>query len=125
MRMLLDEAAAAAAKGDPQRFDELVGRVLVEGQPSIGGSSHETRMDLLRVAISFFMVLGLFGIVAAAAFHQASANASQYVSLMSGLAGIALGWLFGTGAAGSLRRSTEGAVSRGNAARPRRGAARS
>jgi hypothetical protein len=54
-------------------------------------------MDLLRVGISFVMILGLFGIVAAVAV-QGSTSASPYVSIMSGLAGIALGWLFGSGA---------------------------
>lgn len=64
--------------------------------PALGSPS--ARMDLLRVSISFVMILGLFAIVAAVAFHPKSSNISPYISLMSGLAGIALGWLFGSGA---------------------------
>jgi hypothetical protein len=64
-------------------------------------------MDLWRVAISFIMILGLFGIVAAVAL-KGSSSASPYVSIMSGLAGIALGWLFGSGATTSVGKREGG-----------------
>lgn len=45
----------------------------------------------------FFMILGLFAIIGIVVFHPKASGSSAYVSLMSGLAGIALGWLFGSG----------------------------
>jgi hypothetical protein len=96
--MLLLQQAADAAANDPQRSDELISRVLAAEEGSTSRSPHDVRMDMLRFSVAFFMVLGLFGIVAIAIYHPTSTNASSYVSLMSGLAGIALGWLFGSGA---------------------------
>lgn len=98
LRFLIRQAAEAASRNDFNRSDELIGRVLAAQEGSAARSSHDVRMDLLRVSISAVMILGLFGIVAAVAFHPKSSNISPYISLMSGLAGIALGWLFGSGA---------------------------
>jgi hypothetical protein len=99
--LLLEQAQIAVRNGDLSRSDELIGRVLAAEEPPSNRSNHDEHMDLWRVGISFIMVLGLFGIVAAVAI-KGSASASPYVSIMSGLAGIALGWLFGSGATTSV-----------------------
>jgi len=60
---------------------------------SDGLTPHEKVLDWCRVAITGLLVLALFVII----FHVSttkSATATPYISLLSGLAGIALGWMF-------------------------------
>lgn len=97
LAFLVRQASDAAANNNPERSDELIRQVLAAEQEPATRSSHDVRMDLLRVAISFFMILGLFAIIGIVVFHPKATGSSAYVSLMSGLAGIALGWLFGSG----------------------------
>jgi len=53
-------------------------------------------MDVLRHLIALVLVLALFGIVTYQALSQGDlANVAQATAPVSGLAGIAVGWLFG------------------------------
>lgn len=99
--LLLQEAEASAGGKDPKRFDQLISRLvddasLQDNEPT----AHELQMDHWRVRTTLAMVVALFIILAAILYHgQASGQAATgFVSLFSGLAGIALGWLFGSGA---------------------------
>lgn len=57
---------------------------------------HEQRMDLLRHLIALVLVLALFGIVTYQALNQGDLqNVAEATAPVSGLAGIAVGWLFG------------------------------
>jgi hypothetical protein len=70
----------------------------------------EPRMDFWRVFATIVLVLGLIASVIwaiAQADHGAGGETrAQYISLVSGLAGIAIGWLFGSTNSGG-RRVTE------------------
>lgn len=105
--LLLDQAKLAIEKNELDRADSYIQKVLTAEETSSGRGDHSVRMDSWRVYITAAMVLGLFGIVAYA-FHKNPGDASPYVSLMSGLAGIALGWLFGSGTATALGKPTSG-----------------
>jgi hypothetical protein len=63
-------------------------------------TSHERFLDKWRIVITLVTVVALFTVVMLILFTGTSASsASPYVSLLSGLAGIALGWMFaGSGA---------------------------
>lgn len=117
LKLLEAEAKKASEAKNEPRFDSLVKQILLQSQRVIDRTSHDVRMDRWRVVISLAMIVGLFAIIAIVIFLKASNGATQYVSLMSGLAGIALGWLFGTGAASNLRqldgRDSNKASSRG------------
>ena len=102
--LLYDEAKKASVGNDSDRFDALINKILNERDTSTGDPSREIRLNRTRVWVSFIMIIGLFVIVALVIFSKVQNGATAYVSLMSGLAGIALGWLFGTGAASNLRR---------------------
>ena len=105
LKLILEEARKAAGE-NPERFDYLVGQVLQEGATASGPTEHEVRMDNWRVRTTIVMIAGLFAIVLFVVIVPGVPSATtQYVSLMSGLAGIALGWLFGSGASANLRRS--------------------
>jgi hypothetical protein len=111
--LLYDEAKRASNANDSERFDAVINKILAESDTSTTDTStdrpsHEVTMDRWRVSVSVIMIIGLFVIVALVIFSKVQNGATEYVSLMSGLAGIALGWLFGTGAATNLRRSNDG-----------------
>lgn len=62
-------------------------------------------LDRVRVWATLIMVAALFAIVWVVAVRpNPTTGATQLVSLASGLAGIGLGWLFGTGTVGPKRR---------------------
>ncbi len=68
---------------------------------------HEKFLDKWRVSITALLVMGLFLIVGVIATKTVTnAAATPYVSLLSGLAGIALGWMFATSGSGATGRST-------------------
>ena len=105
--LLYDEAKKASAANHADRFDALIDKILSEKDASTGDPSREVSLDRWRVWVSLIMIIGLFLIVGLVIFSKVQNGAAEYVSLMSGLAGIALGWLFGTGAASSLRRPND------------------
>jgi hypothetical protein len=119
--LLYDEAKKASSNNDKDRFDALINKILDEKDTLAGDPSHEVRLDRWRVWVSLIMIIGLFLIVGLVIFSKVQNGAAEYVSLMSGLAGIALGWLFGTGAASSLRKPNDGGDSRSTGSRRTRG----
>ena len=91
--LVLDRAKEALKNGDTQLFDSLTGKLLAE-RPD----AREDRLDIYRVLATTIMVGVLFTIVVViVGENKPSSNLFQFVSLASGLAGIGLGWLFGTG----------------------------
>jgi hypothetical protein len=115
--LLLEEATAAAKGKDQERFDALISKLvfddvsLEDSEPA----AHERRMDRWRVLTTAAMVAALVLIIVAAIFHKQTTGrqaATGFVSLFSGLAGIALGWLFGTGGARVERRAPRAPRSR-------------
>lgn len=106
--LLYEEAKKASSADDKDRFDVLINKILNERDVSASDPSRELGLDRWRVWVSLIMIIGLFLIVGLVIFSKVQNGAAEYVSLMSGLAGIALGWLFGTGAASSLRKPSDG-----------------
>ncbi len=117
-RLMFDEARRAIDAGNEQRFDTVLSRLLDEVRPESEGPTRsdllseeetrrEARMDAYRIATAILLVTALFASVIWALSQggeNGQANA-QYVSLISGLAGIAIGWLYGSSS--SARRLTK------------------
>ena len=100
-QLLLTQAKEAAGDGDLSRFDEVMARLVPAPAPDVSSSgpigveeSHRQRwMDWWRIGMAALLVGGLIAIVAYAIGRE-SQEAAQYVPLVSGLAGIAIGWLY-------------------------------
>jgi hypothetical protein len=72
---------------------------------------HEKVLDNWRIAVTVILILVLFAAVAIVVFHPSGAtSATPLLSLISGLAGIALGWMFAN--AGTNARKSDSTVSR-------------
>ena len=72
---------------------------------------HEKVLDNWRVAVTVILILVLFTAVAIVIFHPSgAAAATPLLSLISGLTGIALGWMFAN--AGTNARKSESTMSR-------------
>ena len=85
-------AEDALARGNSTRFDELTGK-LGDYQPT----RNEDRLDKVRIFATILMMGALFTIVVVVVNKsKPPVTLFQFVSLASGLAGIGLGWLFGT-----------------------------
>jgi hypothetical protein len=102
--LLLDEARRAAGTNNAARFDDLMAQLLY--QTSTTGNLHgppyirQERMDRWRVSAAFVLIFSLVLVVAWALSQAGTGNGqtnAQYVSIISGLAGIAIGWLYGSG----------------------------
>lgn len=125
-RLLLAEAERAMNEGDTTRFDDVLRQIFneVRQEPGLPNPSlsldvemaereaaRDSRMDLYRIFTAILLVTALFASVVWALTQggeNGQANA-QYVSLISGLAGIAIGWLYGS--SGSQRRLSRTTVS--------------
>ncbi len=85
-------AEDALARGNTSRFELLTGK-LGEYQPT----RNADRLDRVRIFATLLMVAALFTIVVVIVNKKSPPTTDfQFVSLASGLAGIGLGWLFGT-----------------------------
>jgi hypothetical protein len=112
--LLLKEAKSVSEGQDKERFDALIARLIFDGPGPRDDepTAHELQMDRWRVWTTVAMVAALFLIILASIYLRSGSSlgsgaaataAGGFVSLFSGLAGIALGWLFGSGS-GTLRR---------------------
>jgi hypothetical protein len=110
LRAQIDEeltarALRAARRGRMDQFAELsrmsggLPDLQSGGAPEAGrDTSHEYKLDGWRVFITVLLILALFTIMALIVSKSlATSTATPYVSLLSGLAGIALGWMFASG----------------------------
>jgi hypothetical protein len=96
---LLQRASEALSTGDLTAFDNLTSRSSrLQGVHPASLDSltpHERFLDKCRVYLTGGLLAALFGVVGVILFTKAAAStATPYVSLLSGLAGIALGWMF-------------------------------
>ena len=106
---ILKKVYEAAIEGDFGRADDF--KAYLVGSPYERASEHrsvvnlesqhEKFLDKWRVGITIALVMALF-IVLVLIVLQSGPNtaAAPYVSLLSGLAGIALGWMFANAAGG-------------------------
>ena len=116
---LLEKAKAALDANDLKLFNSLskqafgaenVGPSLDDSLGSSPGDTltpHEKLLDGWRVVTTMALVLALFVVVALILLKStATSTATPYVSLLSGLAGIALGWMFASaGGSNAAKRS--------------------
>lgn len=125
---LYQQAVAAAADNDLDRS-----RTLIEMASSLNGQAdlpagwhgsriedlresrefgHYGRMDAWRLIVAMILVLALAAVVILAVASGKESNITQYSAPISGLAGIALGWLFTSNAARQLpsRSATSASV---------------
>jgi hypothetical protein len=71
-------------------------------------SHHERVLDWWRIAVTGLLVIALFTIVMVVVEQNSTNNAAApYVSLISGLAGIALGWMFANAVGGASTRGSD------------------
>jgi hypothetical protein len=117
---LLEKAKVALDNDDLDLFNILSSQAMAPVMPSVDTpdatislspgdtlTPHEKLLDAWRVVTTIILVLALF-VVLAFVLHSAAIakTATPYVSLVSGLAGIALGWMFaGAGNSGRQSRS--------------------
>lgn len=96
-RLLVHAAERALEAKEDQRFDELVDR-LAGPRPAATDErsfdvAREARMDSWRRYLAALLILGLIVIISLSVALD-SQFAGEYVPLLSGLAGIAIGWLY-------------------------------
>src|SRR6266851_1818601 len=97
--ILMEKALQALKEGRLPEYSSLSGHALGTPQDDSEQKSeptaHERYLDVRRVWITAGLLGALFTIVALVLFKASIATtATPYVSLLSGLAGIALGWMF-------------------------------
>jgi hypothetical protein len=112
-RIMMQRALAALSEGHLETYNTLSGRAVATSQDDSGTevepTAHEKYLDVRRVWITAFLLIALFAVVGLIVGRPSIATtATPYVSLLSGLAGIALGWMFanaGSTPAGSPKTS--------------------
>jgi hypothetical protein len=101
--LIAERAIIAKQAGKTELFYELVNQSQALDEPTNDiTSQRENRLDWARLIVAGILIVGLIGAVIYA-MHQNQNGASatqgqttaQYLSLVTGLAGIAIGWLYG------------------------------
>ncbi|HEY6479636.1 MAG TPA: hypothetical protein VIZ00_06390 [Streptosporangiaceae bacterium] len=124
MKAVMAKATEALGRNDFEAYKSLSSQVLDAGylEPGLGREApesltqHERLLDGWRIVTTIVLVGGLLVVLGLVLFTKTStSSATPFVSLVSGLAGIALGWMF----AGAGKASVEKRV----VARPKRGTA--
>jgi hypothetical protein len=90
------ELKSTAATPDPEPLSELERqRMNQTHELRKKRQSHQHRMEFWRLFIAFSLVATLFAVLAIGLFlDKSGADISQFAAPISGLAGIAVGWLF-------------------------------
>jgi hypothetical protein len=114
-RELLRQQLAAVRTNDSEGYARVQSYVAIgldgrerPGRPmrakpadSADRTSYERRLDSWRIVITFLLVLALFTLMIIIILKSINpGTATPYVSLLSGLVGIALGWMFATASQG-------------------------
>lgn len=103
MGVMVDELRNAAEAKDDERFRMLADRIFgreesgdtVIERPVAYSETRTSRLDFWRLWLTWMLVAGLIVIIVLAVWPGANVNAAPYISIFSGLVGIAVGWLFG------------------------------
>jgi hypothetical protein len=109
-KALLEQMTAAVAAGtfDPERVEEFKVIYGGLGAENLSGRAdnlthHEKVLDWWRILVTFVLVIVLaISVFLVVRQAKPSGAAAAYVSLVSGLTGIALGWMFAN--SGDLKR---------------------
>lgn len=113
---------AAAERGDLDTFNHFAHLIFGGGQEfdATGAETvrHLRRLDTWRLRLTLALVISLAVMITAVVVLSASgstsaSDAAPYISIFSGLVGIAIGWLFG-----SLRTSDVQQNERGSQTKP-------
>ena len=92
--LIVKEIAKASEGNDRERWNELLKQLTELESGKDIADQHEKLMDKSRLFVAAVLILGLIASVFFAMKQNPQATA-QYLSLVSGLAGIAIGWLYG------------------------------
>lgn len=115
LKLLVAATEKARMSDDHARFDQLIHTLLEVGgslpRDALGGSvvkserSPQNSKDVWRIRVAIVLITGLlvaviYAVYAAATQGEEPGSAdgqtiAQYLSLVSGLAGISIGWLYG------------------------------
>lgn len=83
-------------------LDSMLFGVSKSSAPEDTLTSHEKVLDNWRIVVTIALIIVLFGVIAMVVLIKSATSAgTPYVSLISGLAGIALGWMFANAGAQS------------------------
>jgi hypothetical protein len=103
MKAVMAKARQALEQGQLDVYQSLSSQVFEAGYLAPGPTSqtpelltpHERRLDAWRIVTTIVLVAGLLVVVGLILFTKTSTSAATpFISLVSGLAGIALGWMF-------------------------------
>ena len=112
--LLIREAELAQEAGNTEAFQAVMQQITLQLQAGTVAASaedvtyerqRERRLDRARLVLAALLLLGLIIIIVIAV--TTNAEASTYVSLVSGLTGISLGWVFGAGTVQNVVRGSE------------------
>lgn len=124
---ILRQAGTALENQDPQQMEFLQAYVNSGSiGASIGGPAdevtpHDKYLDRWRIAVTGALVGALFVVIVLILIRQSIASsATPYVSLLSGLAGIALGWMFASAGGNATQRGSRSTPTAGSGRTTRR-----
>lgn len=112
LKLLVEETQKASMSDDHGRFDELIHRLLQVGGSLPGNAPSgilveserppRNSKDVWRIRVAVVLITGLLiaviyavGVAATQGKDADGQTIAQYLSLISGLAGISIGWLYG------------------------------
>lgn len=110
-QVLIAKVFEAAKEGKFEDADRISKYLASPASPALSRgvpdseSPHEKALDGWRVAITAALVVALFTVVVIIVVQNSSTSAAApYVSLLSGITGIALGWMFANATGGKTDR---------------------
>lgn len=116
MKAVMAKAHEALGRNEFDVYKSLSSQVFEAGYLTPGASNevqepltrHERQLDGWRIVTTIVLVAGLLIVVGLVLFTKTSTNAAApFISLVSGLAGIALGWMFAGAGNSNLGKRAE------------------
>jgi hypothetical protein len=116
MKAVMAKAHEALDRNEFEVYSSLSSQVFDAGYQAPRASSdlqepltrHERNLDGWRIVTTIVLVAGLLIVVGLVLFTKTSTNAATpFISLVSGLAGIALGWMFAGAGNSNIRKRSE------------------
>jgi hypothetical protein len=120
--LLIREAERAQSEGKTEDFRAVMDQITLQLKAGTIAASaedmtyerrRERRLDRARLLLAAALLIGLIIIIVVAVMVKS--EAVPYVSLLSGLTGISLGWVFG---AGTVQNVVKGSETPGQPRRP-------
>lgn len=106
-RIMMLKAIEKLNSADPSDYHDLEGALfgVTKSTSEETLTSHERVLDNWRIVVTVSLIVVLFGVIALVVLvKSATGTGTPYVSLISGLAGIALGWMFANAGTPSTKK---------------------